>query len=1202
MAGILDHQGIFYQQGVLSTQQFRDSILGRNLPPPVNQTLTQSGLVSKLDDIGKVINVPIFGTGDENIPVHYNEDERMFPLGTFFRTTQNVNLNPYIPQDDNYITYNLTIPPTLPKPVPEEFGERDRRPYPESYSSERYDLINKGDKKGVQFPFNVIDKYKSLNFQSESSLGLVGGVELEKTIIDKISQVETKETGGITEPVTNIKNNYVDTLKGNNQFFNALPNDAVGWNEYNSSNKIPGGEPDSEEGVEPTMGVEIRMGTLLERTSLSQVQFTFELLNRNSYRPLYNDRRLQGTSDEGTNGRYYIGTEKNTNRGALVTRTFDSSDFNGENDTSGNSKRTTIEGISEPFGEPNKFFWTTGGEQNFNEKTLLYKTQQLVNNSETEVFINQTKKFFKDKKQNRLISRGNAISPLALIDAEANGNYCRVWTVNDRYSYFNAIRNTGLFTSPDGLNGFSTTSDKASLSVLMDNGIPKYHPVKEDSTTTRKKFMFSLENLAWADNLADLPLWEIGPGDPVSGTKGRMMWFPPYDLKFDENTSANWTATEFIGRSEPVYTYNNSKRSGSLSFKIIVDHPKVINCYRGQSNDLVERFFAGCVTPDDFLRSLECEQSQTNFAEIEKKLNEVERKEVTLTETKTDSNEVYFNFECVQTNSGFDGDIESCSTSTNIDSESLNETALKIYQFAGTQSTETTSKTVVNLDSYCGSAIEKLFKNKFSTVNSKTYTQNQGETVRESLISIIGGLDTLSKTDLLKTITFKVVAKGGLDSDSEEDYRVTANIETDIENSNEVTENFIDKEGVEINPLEAINFVDNLIIDESSYFEYIDANYPNYFKYVSEKIKYFQPGYHSMTPEGLNSRLTFLNQCMRQGPSIYDKRTDRNDREIGIQPQNLSFGRPPICILRIGDFYHTKIAINSLSISYEGGNGIQYDLNPEGIGVQPMIANVQLSIDLIGGNTLAGPINRLQNAVSFNYYANTEIYDVRSDSVVDGVFVEGLKLSQIKQDLVGQETLSEIYDSLKTSETLNQVKQNDNEDGEEDESNGKSFIKIELNGNVVSATMNSGVTPSRTEIKEGKEKSVNEQNELSLNVFVGNEKQEIKENEITVKSDDLFTKFPDLLNPEVLLSGQTAVDNAQTELTNAENAYKANRNSNQLRKNYNTAKNNLETEQQKFNLSKKGKETKIKVEAFLTKNKKKTKVTKTFTVTENGIN
>jgi hypothetical protein len=388
MAGILNHQGIFYQQGVLSTQQFRDSILGRNLPPPVNETLTQSGLVSKLDDIGKIINVPIFGTGDENIPIHYDEDKKMFPLGTFFRTTKNVNLNPYSPQNDEYITYNLTIPPNLPKPVPEEFGERERIPYPTSYSSDRFGLIPNGDSVGVGFPFNVIDNYKGLNFQSETSLGLVGGVELENTIINKIAQVEdeanpnTNSIGYITEPLGDIVNNYVSKLRGNPVISDSLPNDAIGWNEYNSSNRIPGGDPDAQEGVEPTMGVEIRMGSLLERTSLSQVQFTFELLNRNSYRPLYNDRRLQGTSDEGLNGRYYIGTEKSTNRGSLITKTFDSSDFNGDTDTSGNSQRTDIEGIGEPFGEPNKFFWSTGGEQNFNEKTLLYKTQQLVDNNQ----------------------------------------------------------------------------------------------------------------------------------------------------------------------------------------------------------------------------------------------------------------------------------------------------------------------------------------------------------------------------------------------------------------------------------------------------------------------------------------------------------------------------------------------------------------------------------------------------------------------------------------------------------------------------------------------------------------------------------------------------------------------------------------------------------------------------------------------------
>ena len=139
----------------------------------------------------------------------------------------------------------------------------------------------------------------------------------------------------------------------------------------------------------------------------------------------------------------------------------------------------------------------------------------------------------------------------------------------------------------------------------MKNGIPKYHPTKEDSTTTFKKFMLSLENLAWADNLADLPLQEIGPGDLLSGNKGRIMWFPPYDLRFDENTSANWSKTDFLGRGEPVYTYNNSSRSGQLSFKILVDHPQVINGYRGKRVDAIERFMAGCLTPEEFLGFLD---------------------------------------------------------------------------------------------------------------------------------------------------------------------------------------------------------------------------------------------------------------------------------------------------------------------------------------------------------------------------------------------------------------------------------------------------------------------------------------------------------------------------------------------------------------------------------------------------------------------
>ena len=67
-----------------------------------------------------------------------------------------------------------------------------------------------------------------------------------------------------------------------------------------------------------------------------------------------------------------------------------------------------------------------------------------------------------------------------------------------------------------------------------------------------------------------------------------------------------------------------------------------------------------------------------------------------------------------------------------------------------------------------------------------------------------------------------------------------------------------------------------------------------------------------------------------------------------------------------------------MSIEFEP---LQWDLNPEGIGVQPMICDINLSFKFIGGSDLAGPIARLQNAVSFNFYANTSVYDNRADLV-----------------------------------------------------------------------------------------------------------------------------------------------------------------------------------------------------------------------------
>jgi hypothetical protein len=121
---------------------------------------------------------------------------------------------------------------------------------------------------------------------------------------------------------------------------------------------------------------------------------------------------------------------------------------------------------------------------------------------------------------------------------------------------------------------------------------------------------------------------------------------------------------------------------------------------------------------------------------------------------------------------------------------------------------------------------------------------------------------------------------------------------------------------------------------------------------------------------------------MRPGDTIPTVQKDESGRITKVYNDafNTAFGAPPICILRVGDFYHTKIVIDSLDIRYEP---LLFDLNPEGIGVQPMMAKVSMSFKFIGGQGLKEPVAKLQNALSFNYYANTEMYDDRADVTED---------------------------------------------------------------------------------------------------------------------------------------------------------------------------------------------------------------------------
>jgi hypothetical protein len=204
------------------------------------------------------------------------------------------------------------------------------------------------------------------------------------------------------------------------------------------------------------------------------------------------------------------------------------------------------------------------------------------------------------------------------------------------------------------------------------------------------------------------------------------------------------------------------------------------------------------------------------------------------------------------------------------------------------------------------------------------------------------------------------------------------------------------------------------LLSECDYFEVIEEKSPMLYDSIKQKIKYFNPAFHSMTPEGLNARLTFLNQCVRPGETIPIIGSDGKPKVSDAV--NSSFGAPPILVLRIGDFYHTKIVPETISFSYDP---LVLDMNPEGIGLQPMIAKVTLSFKMIGGMGLAKPVEQLQNALSFNFYGNTEIYDERATwtedtSALDKMVVDAIIAQQPPTTVDNTESVPQTNDSAST--------------------------------------------------------------------------------------------------------------------------------------------------------------------------------------------
>jgi hypothetical protein len=782
----------------------------------------------------------------------------------------------------------------------------------------------------------------------------------------------------------------------------------------------------------------------------------------------------------------------------------------------------------------------------FKPGSILDNTQRLVESADqvqgqtrlkhVGTAINQVSKVFNDGYKE--ITKGSQV--LSYTDqtsgAEAGIEYCRVFTKDTPYFFYNDLQKTDGITQNGRKFGFSVLDNTFNLNIA-----PLRNPGSTNIVNGKvKKYMFSIENLAWRTSdrpgftYDDLPVCEKGPNG------GRIMWFPPYNLKFNDDSKPNFNETNFIGRSEPIYTYKNTSRSGSISWSIIVDHPSMLNTIiekqlagipKERVDSIMDSFFAGCVKYDIYQLATKFNTVPTSdLFTYQEVLNNPRLTPEELTQTLT---EIPVNPEAYTPKTATGAGDGNNSTGTNGKTTVQDPVVTNLDKYVGygfyfdndypdPRTRQTTASQPYNVwyNQYTAPAVKNVYlgdtspavvyvgnkqfkkdgignfydqviQGNFSFIqtdlitklkevltnkgsveidlvgsasapNSPEYNTNLSERRIDSVIQwfnsqtlpdsiTFGQLEKEGRVKYNKTprgenivipknsvsasgtTGITVTTSGGTEilndeincnidikQDTSSGRKVTSVSQkysipamacrrvaikrikiTEIPQGGDTTDDdvipqednttVVPKTGVTqtIKPQGRVDVKTKIkegiskkilrsLFTECDYFQVIEKENPMIYDTIKDKIKYFNPAFHSMTPEGLNSRLTFLNQCVRPGQSIpvidVDGKPKYNDA------LNTSFGAPPILVLRVGDFYHSKIVPQQLSITYDP---IQLDLNPEGIGVQPMMANITLGFSFIGGHGLAGPVQELQNALSFNYYANTEIYDERATATED---------------------------------------------------------------------------------------------------------------------------------------------------------------------------------------------------------------------------
>lgn len=650
--------------------------------------------------------------------------------------------------------------------------------------------------------------------------------------------------------------------------------------------------------------------------------------------------------------------------------------------------------------------------------------------------------------------------------------YCRTWTAHHQYSKLKDRIRPFVDESGEPITvedtqsnyGFLRTTEGAynltEYSVLRSDGFVRITPTHIDGKIFNepvKNYMFSIENLAWRDVTSDTNNKSLSP-EQRGPNGGRIMWFPPYNLRFSENVNVNWNANTFIGRGEEIYTYTNTVRTGTLDFTLLIDHPSILNKWRGTSSEIDKkeekerdllRFFAGCGNINDAVEPTkpikeEEEATTEELSKVDPKptyhtkkiayvvffpnnfsgydylkkgqnfddaIAELRSYNSNISSEKCDKDFVSqlvkdynkvsegltpktFDIEIKQTLFAGADDIDEIHYFNDLENIGTQITGDKIFGYSsqnckvlnievkGFASSHGYEKLNKNLCDRRRTLVEELIKEKAPYLKAE-WSKKEGTIIN---VPDIGNMQYVNaKEAKLARAAYAIVKIQWKEDNKTGDDRLSDDVTKTLNGVSVSDYNNRESSG----STKAANIhISKEVLDE----EYTYDNEYLYFseimgdelvhKHIVDKVRFFDPAFHSITPEGFNARLTFLHQCTRQGPtnavSSGRVKVDDGDNYLTFAG-NLAFGRAPYCILRIGDFFNTKICIDSMSITYDN-NGVQWDLNPEGVGVQPMYANVSLSFKFLGGQDLVKPIERLQNAVTANYYANASVYSRQADT------------------------------------------------------------------------------------------------------------------------------------------------------------------------------------------------------------------------------